>query len=76
MTEGKGKRKPNAMSGWREGVWKRGKQTVKGVWRYVWASDRFVIELDSTDRITGQRREIVVYGGETPEWGNWKLQRP
>jgi hypothetical protein len=55
-------------------TWVNGKQQVTGSWRYHWPSDRFVIELNSKDRITGTRRRMVV-AGDTPEWGNWKLQR-
>lgn len=55
-------------------TWINGKRKQTGAWEYQRASDRFVIELDSRDWITGQKRRIVV-AGETPEWGNWKLER-
>lgn len=62
------------MSDWREAEWVNGKQTVKGRWQYYWPSDKFFIELDRKDRVTGQKRMITAYGDE-PEWGNWKIVR-
>ncbi len=56
------------------GTWTNGKRTVTGRWIYVWASQRFVIWLDSRDRVTGANRRIVT-ANDTPEWGNWKLKR-
>ena len=52
-------------------IWKNGKKEVMGRWHYDWARDRFVIHLDSKDRITGRNRQIEV-SGDSPEWGNWK----
>lgn len=52
-------------------VWQNGKKKVKGSWSYVWASDCFVIRLDSYDPITGEPRIFRVYD-DHPEWGNWK----
>lgn len=62
------------MSTWREATWTNGKQTVKGHWTYYRPSDKFFIELNSTDRVTGLKRKIESYRDE-PEWGNWKLVR-
>jgi len=59
----------------KEGTWTNGKQTVRGWWEYLWAADKFVVELDSRDRITGQPRRMVLFGGDSPEWGKWKLVR-
>jgi len=56
------------------GKWANGKKTITGMWDYIWQSDRFIIILDSKDRVTGDNKRIVV-AGETPEWGNWILQR-
>jgi len=58
----------------RAGIWTNGKQKVSGFWSYHWPSNRFVIELNSTDRLTGMRRRMTV-AGDHPEWGNWKLVR-
>lgn len=55
-------------------AWTNGKRRVTGRWTYHWASDRFVVELDQRDRITGQPKCIVI-AGDSPEWGNWKLER-
>ena len=52
--------------------WTNGKRTITGCWWYNWASDHFVICLNSRDHITGQLRQFI-HCGETPEWGNWKL---
>lgn len=56
------------------GVWTNGKRQLTGVWEYRWASDRFLVRLDSRDRIVGSPREMIL-AGEHPEWGNWKLLR-
>jgi len=53
-------------------TWVNGKRKITGRWEYFWAADRFVIELDSKDRITGEPRQIEV-AGDRPEWGNWRL---
>jgi hypothetical protein len=58
-----------------EAVWTNGTQRLTGRWRYHWASDTFVIELDCTDCITGESRRKLVKG-DTPEWGNWKRLAP
>ena len=55
-------------------AWTNGKRRVTGYWQYHWASDRFVITLDTRDRITG-RPKVVIASGDAPEWGNWKLER-
>jgi hypothetical protein len=55
-----------------EATWVNGPQKVTGRWAYRWASDRFYISLDRVDRITGQKKQIVVCG-DRPEWGRWKL---
>ena len=60
---------------WTKATWANGKRRVTGAWRYVWSSDRFVIELDTRDRVTGGNKRVVV-GGDTPEWGNWKREDP
>ena len=56
----------------RNGKWKNGKETISGRWMWSPHKQRFYIYLDSTDRVTERKREIVV-SGDTPEWGNWKL---
>ena len=56
----------------KNGTWTNGKRTVTGKWAYMWQSERFVVELNSVDRITGMRRRLVL-AGDRPEWGNWKL---
>lgn len=53
--------------------WNNGTKTLTGRWQYK-GSDRFVIALDSVDPVTGQERNFSVYG-DSPEWGNWKLDR-
>ena len=52
-------------------TWRNGSKTVTGEWKYLWSQDRFVIRLNSRDRITGRQREMIV-SGDSPEWGNWK----
>lgn len=59
----------------RRATWTNGKKTLTGSYEYFWHSDSFVIRLDSTDRITGRKRVVHVYGDDLPEWGNWKLVR-
>lgn len=54
-------------------TWTNGKHKVSGLWRYIWSSDVFVIDLDTKDRITGVGKRVVVRG-ERPEWGNWKME--
>lgn len=61
--------------GWKEAVWQNGKKTVKGRWQYHWAADKFYIELDRRDSITGSRTRTIIAHGDEPEWGNWKLVR-
>jgi len=58
---------------YQKGLWLNGKQKQTGEWKYFWGSDKFIIWLDSVDRITGRQRQVEVHG-EKPEWGNWKLQ--
>lgn len=60
----------------RQATWSNGKRRLTGSYDYIWASDTFVIELDSRDRLTGRRRRFSVVGGDHPEWGRWKLERP
>jgi hypothetical protein len=55
-------------------IWKNGRRTMRGRYEYHWASNRFVIELESRDRITGANRRMVI-AGDKPEWGNWRLGR-
>jgi hypothetical protein len=50
----------------RKAVWKNGKKTATGTWRYVWSSDTFVIVLASGTR--------HIVKNDRPEWGNWKIQ--
>lgn len=57
-----------------DGIWVNGKKTVTGKWCYNWGSDTFTIRLNSKDSITGESKCFRVTG-DTPEWGNWKLQR-
>lgn len=59
------------MSSWHRAVWVNGKKRITGAWLYNWASERFLIVLDSTDKVTGMRRRIVT-DNDTPEWGNWR----
>lgn len=54
-------------------TWTNGKRSVTGCWEWVWSAQRFVIVLDSRDRMTGEQRRIVT-SNDTPEWGNWKRQ--
>lgn len=54
-------------------TWINGKRRVSGSWIYNWAGDKFVIILNSRDRVTGEPRRIIVHG-ETPEWGNWRRE--
>ena len=54
-------------------TWKKGKKKIHGHYKYRWASDKFVIYLDSKDPITGLYRVFDVYG-EKPEWNDWELQ--
>jgi hypothetical protein len=60
------------MSRWNEAKWTNGSRTIKGRWFYDLPADKFYIELDSIDRITGCQRNITSHRDE-PEWGNWKL---
>lgn len=62
------------MSDFQKATWSNGKRTITGWWKYNWASDSFVIDLDSTDRITGERRSMIIKG-DHPEWGNWKREK-
>lgn len=59
----------------RDGVWTNGKRRLTGRWEYNRASDTFIILLNGRDRITGEHRRLTLRGEETPEWGNWKLER-
>lgn len=54
-------------------VWTNGKRSITGAWAYQWASNKFLIELDSVDRVTGRIRRFELVGDERPEWGNWRL---
>jgi hypothetical protein len=56
---------------WNKAIWTNGKRKVDGEWKYDWPSDSFVIVLNSTDSITGQRRTMIVKG-DVPEWGKFK----
>jgi hypothetical protein len=58
----------------KSGTWRNGKRMVTGRWWWDGAAQRFRIELNSVDRITGENRRISV-AGEHPEWGKWKLDR-
>lgn len=55
-------------------TWTNGKRRVTGYWEYHRHSDRFLIILDSRDRLTGRQRRMEI-ATERPEWGNWKLVR-
>lgn len=57
----------------KRGTWVNGKKKVTGYWQYNRNADRFYIELDQIDSITGEHKNLTVYG-DTPEWGNWKLE--
>lgn len=59
----------------KQAIWTNGKRSLKGTYSYNWASDYFLIELESRDRITGRLRVFRVRG-DKPEWGNWKLLTP
>lgn len=63
------------MSSDAQASWVNGKRRITGSWWYAWGADRFHIRLDSRDRITGTDRRLTV-SGDTPEWGNWTLERP
>lgn len=54
--------------------WKKGLAVVEGWCAYNWAADRFDIELDGKDRVTGQPRKFSVYGDE-PNFNGWKVVR-
>ena len=56
----------------KKATWINGKRTVTGHWKYYWPSDVFIINLDSIDKITGEKKRLMVHN-DTPEWGNWKL---
>lgn len=57
----------------KQATWINGKKRVRGLWEYRWASDSFLIVLDSKDSVTGRQRSMVVKG-DSPEWGNWKRE--
>jgi hypothetical protein len=59
----------------RHTTWTNGKRTVKGCWNYYWASDCFVVTLFQRDRTTGASEKTFRVYGDTPEWGNWKMQK-
>jgi hypothetical protein len=59
------------MDVYKKATWKNGNKKVTGKWTYDWASDQFIIFLDSVDPVTGASRKVVT-GGDHPEWGNWK----
>lgn len=61
-------------NGFCPGVWKRGKKTVTGEWRYNTQNDTFTILLDSIDSVTGNQRTVVSYDDQ-PEWNGWKLEK-
>jgi hypothetical protein len=52
---------------WKPGKWSWGKRVVYGKWRYVWASDLFVMVI----RFKSGTRTIRMHG-DKPEWGSWK----
>ncbi len=54
--------------------WVNGKRKISGMWCYSSITQRFYVTLDMKDRITGQRKSFE-FAGDSPEWGNWKLQR-
>lgn len=57
---------------WTKARWTNGKTTISGRWYYDWSSDKYFIRLDTKDPVTDKNRRVIS-GGETPEWGNWKL---
>ena len=59
----------------RTATWVNGKRTIHGSYEYDWGSDRFYVRLAQTDRITGEKKSMVL-AGDRPEWGNWRLVRP
>lgn len=58
---------------WKQGTWRKGKKTVTGSWCYNWHSQRFHIQLNGKDRITGRPRTAIV-SGDSPEFNGWTLQ--
>lgn len=57
---------------WTEATWQKGKRIIKGRWQYYRPSDKFFIEIDKADGVSGSRtRNFEVYG-DTPEWNGWK----
>lgn len=63
------------MSQRRQAQWTNGKKTISGRWHYFRPGDFFIIELDQSDRTTGQKTKTFRVYGEFPEWGNFKLVR-
>jgi len=60
---------------WNDAIWKNGRKTLRGRWRYYWAGDYFIIHIDGKDNVTGRSREPFLCYNDSPEWGKWKLQR-
>ena len=59
-----------------EGVWRKGKPVRTGSWEYQWASNTFHVHLDKPVAwADGTSRRLVLLGHETPEWGQWRLDR-
>ena len=51
---------------WRKANWTKNGRTIQGVYRYIWSSDRFVVQ-------AGRFRRII--SGDLPEWDGWKLSK-
>lgn len=56
-------------------TWRKGNRTVSGRWRYNWASDRFLIELDKPNRLTGERRQRFWVHGDRPEFNGFVVDK-
>lgn len=52
--------------------WSDGYNVIDGTYLYNKPSDRFRINLDSIDEITGRRRELIV-ADDAPNFGNYIL---
>lgn len=59
----------------KKATWTNGNKKQTGSWTYIWHRDTFAIHLDSKDPVSGRQREFYTSNEDSPEWGNWKLQR-
>lgn len=56
----------------KQASWKKGKKIITGIWRWNWASQRFIIQLDKKCKISGNTI-IIETSGEHPNFNGWKL---